>query len=188
MILRTAAEWLTPVKASGMAAYLIASVACAATAVRAADRRASRLAAALCALDVVLLLDMGFNWRWKLNEWLRTGAISHHWYSERSGPQVAVLVCIGAVLVSAGVTLSRRFLSVRGATLAISGALLSIGCWLTEVVSLHQTDAVLFHRAGPLMVVSFVWMIACAMTAVGMWAAGSMKKRVNGTVTKPRHL
>lgn len=172
MMMRTAADWLTPVKASGMAAYLIATLACAAMAVRSADKRVIRLASILCTLDLALLLDMAFDWRWKLYFSLKGRALSHNWYNERSEPQIAALVIIAAIMLVAAAWLGRRFAPIRGAPLAICGALLSVGCWLTEVVSLHATDAVLYHHSGPLMVVSFAWMLASAMTAAGILMAG----------------
>jgi hypothetical protein len=171
MLMRTAAEWLTPVRASGMAAYLTASVACAATVVRAADKRVVRLAALLCALDLALLFDIAADWRWKLYVRLRSDAVSHHWYNQRSGPQIIALLFVGVVLVAAAIWLGTRFASVRGARLAIFGGLLSVGCWLTEVISFHWTDAVLYRSAGPLMIVSFVWILACLMTAAGVLSA-----------------
>ena len=173
MMMRTVAEWLTPVKTSGLAAYLIASVVCAATAVRASQKRLRRFAAALCIIDLGLLLDIAFNWRWKLYDSLKEDAMSHHWYYERSGPQIAALLFLSIVLLVAAVFLSHKFASVRGAPLAVCGSILSIACWLTEIVSLHATDAVLYRSVGPLMVISFVWLLACLMTAVGvLMAAG----------------
>lgn len=177
MMMRTPAEWLTPVKASGMAAYLVASLSCAAVAALATGRRVTRLAAVLCVLDLALLFDIAVDWRWKLYERLRRDAVSLHWYDQRSGPQMAALGCIAVALLIAGVWLGRRFASVRGAVLAIYGALLSIGCWLTEVVSLHAIDAMLYRRIASLMVVSFVWMLASLLTAVGILMAGISSRR-----------
>ena len=171
---RTVAEWLTPVKASGMAAYLIASAACAIGAARAADSRIRRLAAVLCILDIGLLLDIAFNWRWKLYNSLKGDAVNHPWYNQRSGPQMVVLLALAVALIVSAAWLSRRFASARGAPLAICGALLSIGCWLTEVISLHATDAILYRHIGPLMIISFVWILGCAMTAAGIAMASHL--------------
>ncbi|MBV8114246.1 MAG: hypothetical protein JO300_05860 [Silvibacterium sp.] len=181
--MRTAAEWLPPVKASGITAYLIASAACALTAARVPGKRIARLAAVLCALDLAQLLDIAFALRWKIYDVLKSGALRHHWYAERAGPQVAALIVMAAVLLVSGVWLCRRFTSIRGAALAICGGLLSIGCWLAEIISLHATDVILYRRAGPLMVISFVWMLACAMTTAGMLMAGASSFRC---VTKSR--
>lgn len=175
--MRTAGEWLTPVKASGMASYLIASIACALTAARAAGRRVPRLASVLCALDFALFLDITFDLRWRLNAWFKEAAVSHGVYSERSEPQVIALIALAVGLQVLAVWLIRRFALIRGAPLAVCGALLSIGCWLTELISLHAMDAILYRYIGPLMVVSFVWILACAMTVRGILIAGSESLR-----------
>jgi hypothetical protein len=173
MIVRTAAEWFTPVKATGMAAYLIASAVCGLTAARAPGMRVPRLASILCALDFALFVDITFDLRWKFYAWFKGAAIRHNLYSERSEPQVVALIALAVGLLVLAVRLSRRFASIRGAPLAVFGGLLSIGCWLAELISLHAVDAILYRYIGPLMVVCFVWILACAMTVRGILIAGS---------------
>jgi hypothetical protein len=173
MDMRTAAEWLNPVKAVGMGAYFTASTACAVVSVRAASRRISRLAAVLALLHAVLFLDITFDWRWRLYDWLRDQAVALQWYEQRHWPQVGTLLLLAALLGAGMIMARRRFPSPPGAALALDGALLSIGCWAMEVISLHATDTVLYHRTGPLMPVSFVWIVACTMTAAGILRAGT---------------
>ncbi len=177
MMMRTVAEWLTPVKSIGMASYLVASVSCAATAIRGGNGRVTRLAAILCVLDLALLLDIAFNWRWKLYDRLRSDAMSLHWYDERSEFQVLALIFLAILLLFGAFWLRHRFAPIRGATLAICGGLLSIGCWMTEVISLHAIDAVLYRSAGPLLAVAFVWILASAMTTAGILIAGAQPGR-----------
>jgi hypothetical protein len=173
MDMRTAAEWLNPVKAGGMAVYLVAAASCAATAVRTANPRLSRLAALLGLIQAVLLLDIAFDWRWRLYDWLRGEAVAWHWYEERHWPQVVMLVLLAAALISAVIAARRRARSFPGAALAVEGTLLSVGCWMIEVISLHATDSLLYHHVGPLMVISLVWLLACAMVTAGILRAGS---------------
>ena len=172
MEMRTAAEWLNPVRIGGMAAYFVASASCAAVSARAASRRISRLAAILGAFHVVLLLDITFDLRWKLYEWLQGEAVAYGWYDRRHWPQVGMLTILALLLLTGVTIVRRRFASPPGAALAIEGSLLSLGCWATEIISLHSTDAVLYHPAGPLMIISFVWILASAMTTVGIFRAG----------------
>ena len=176
-MMRTAAGWLTPVKASGMASYLVAAAACGFTATRSAGLRVPRLASVLCALDLVLFVDITFDLRWRLYAFYKRGAISHRWYNERAEPQVVALISVAVALLVTATWLCRRFAPVRGAPLAICGALLSIGCWLTELISLHAVDAVLYRHIGPLMLVCYLWILASAMTALGIWKAGSESLR-----------
>jgi hypothetical protein len=171
MLMRTAVAWLTPVKASGLAAYLMASAASAATSIRSDDRRITRLAAILCALDLFLTLDIAFNWRWKLHDQLSSSAMTHNWYDQRSGPQILALAFLAVVLLVAAVAFGRRLSSIRGGRMILCGALISIGCWWTEVISLHAIDAILYRSVGPFMVVCFVWMFAAITTTAGILRA-----------------
>ena len=177
MEMRTAAEWLNPVKAGGIAAYLIASASCGVAAVTTANPRIARLAAALGLLDAVLLLDIAFDWRWRLYDWLRRQAVAGQWYEQRHWPQVVTLVILAMLLLAAVGSARRRFPSPPGAALAIEGALLSAGCWAMEVISLHMTDSLLYHHAGPFMVISFIWLLASSLTSVGILRAAIVSRR-----------
>jgi len=181
MDMRTAAEWLNPVKAVGMASYLVASVACGLAAVRTVNPRISRLAVVLGLIHAGLLLDIAFDWRWRLYDWLRREAVAQHWYEQRHWPQVVVLTFLAALLVG-GISAARhRFLHLPGAALAVDGTLVSIACWMVEVISLHATDSILYHRVGLLMIVSFVWLLACAMVIVGILRAGFKRAEAVGS-------
>ena len=180
MDIRTAAESLNPVKAGGMATYLIASVACGLTAVRTVNPRITRLAVVLGLIQAVLLLDIAFDWRWRLYDLLRSQAEAHHWYEQRHWPQIVVLVTLAAALVAGMAAARRRFRSLPGAALAVEGSLLSIGCWMMEVISLHATDSILYHHVGLLMIISFVWLLTCAMTIAGILKAGFGRAQTAG--------
>jgi hypothetical protein len=172
--MRTVAEWLTPVPASGMAAYLIAAALCGVAWVRARrDKQMARLAVILGILNIGLFFDITFNWRWKLHDLLEHQAMADQWYNQRHWPQVLSLAVLGALLLMGIGVVGRRFSSNGSVLVAIAGALLSVGCWLTQVISLHATDMVLHHRIGPLMIINFVWMLACTMTSIGILKASS---------------
>jgi hypothetical protein len=96
--------------------------------------------------------------------------MADQWYNQRHWPQVWSLAVLGIFLLMGIGVVGRRF-SNGGVLLAIGGAALSIGCWLTEVISLHATDMVLHYGIGPLMMINFVWMLACTMTSIGILKA-----------------
>jgi len=162
-------EWLTPTRASGIAAYGIAVTCCGIAWARTRGARTvSRIAAWLTAIEGILLLDMIFNWRWILHQLFLDFAQRWHEYQLRRLPQVIVVaMLIGILLVGLSSAL-RLFWERIGMLLAVSGALLSLVTWCIEVVSLHQVDAVLYHPIGRLMAVSIVWIAACTMTSVGI--------------------
>jgi hypothetical protein len=162
-------EWLTPTRASGIAAYGVAVTCCGVAWARTRDERIiSRIAAWLTAIECILLLDIIFNGRWILHQLFLDFAQRRHEYQLRRLPQVIVLaMLIGILLI--GLSYALRFFRERiGMLLAVSGALLSLVIWCIDVVSLHQVDAVLYHPIGKLMAVCIVWIAACTMTSVGI--------------------
>jgi len=172
--MRTVAEWLNPVRASGMAVYLIAAALCGVAWVRARrDKQVARLAVILGILNLGLFFDIAFNWRWKLHDLLQGQAMADQWYNQRHWPQVESLAVLGGLLLIGIGVVGRRFSSTPGVVFAIWGALLSIGVWSTEVISLHATDMVLHYSIGPLMIINFLWVLACTMTSIGILKASS---------------
>jgi hypothetical protein len=162
-------EWLTPTRASGIAAYGVAATSCGIVWARAKGSRSVRkIAAWLTAIESALLLDMSVNGRWKLHQLFVNIAQNQHEYGQRRLPQMILITFLLAILF-ASLYLSLRLLRGKpGALLAISGALLSLITWCIEVVSLHQVDAVLYRQVWGGMVVSFVWIAGCLMTSVGI--------------------
>jgi hypothetical protein len=170
--MRTITEWLIPGRIAGMAAYLLAASSCAVAWVRGRrDKRISHLAGVLGLLETALLFDIAFDWRWKLYLLLRDQAMANQWYDYRRGPQIGMLALLAVLLLAAIGFARRRYRSVPGAVLAIAGALLSIACWSTELISLHATDTLLFHHAGPLRIINYLRALACLMTVIGIWKA-----------------
>jgi len=162
-------EWLTPTRASGMAAYGVAVTSCVIVWTRARRaRKIRKIAAWLTAIESVLLLDMIVDGRWVLHQFFVNIAQNQHEYDLRGSPQlIVVTLLIGILLVS--LSFSLRFLRARiGALLAVSGVLLSFITWCIEVVSLHQIDALLYHQVWRFMVVSFIWIAGCLMTSAGI--------------------
>jgi hypothetical protein len=161
--------WLTPTRATGIAAYGVAMICCAiAWAKGRRLRTVSQLAALLTAIEGALVLDMIFNWRWLLHQQLMDFAQRWNEYDLRRSPQRIAIVVLAVVLVL-GLMFTLRVLRGRaGALLAVSGVLLSLVLWCTEVVSLHAVDHVLYHFLGPWMLVSLVWVCAGLATSVGI--------------------
>jgi hypothetical protein len=161
--------WIGPTRASGLVAYATAFTCCGIAWIRTkAGRRTSRLAAVLMLIESALLLDMAFNWRWKLHQALIDFAMRKHEYAQRGLPQLFVVTLLGALLLL-GWFVAWRFFRGRGTTLlAVSGALLSLVVWCIEVVSLHAVDHVLYYSVGGVMAVSLLWILSCSMTSIGI--------------------
>jgi hypothetical protein len=162
-------EWLTPTRATGIAAYGVAMACCGIAWARTRRRRTiSQLTALLTVIEGALVLDMVFSWRWVIHQELMDLARRWNEYEIRRSPQL-IAMAILAVLLLVGLISALRILRGRaGALLAVSGVLVSLVLWCTEVVSLHALDHVLYHLLGPWMVVSLVWVFASLMTSVGI--------------------
>jgi hypothetical protein len=164
----TTQEWLNPTRATGLMAYGTALTCCGIAWIRTKTRRASQLAAVLMLIESALLLDMAFNWRWKLHQALMDFAIRKHEYGQRGLPQLFVVALLGALLLFGWFVAWRSF-RCRGTTLlAVSGALLSLVVWCIEVVSLHAVDIVLYYSVDGVMAVTLLWLLSCTMTSIGI--------------------
>jgi len=170
--------WLSPTRATGIAAYGFALACCGLVwATAKGDRVVSRLAALLTFMEGALFLDIVFNWRWILHQALMDEAMRRHLYGTRRGPQEIVLGVL-VVLFAFSIFLSLRLLINRaGALLAAIGGLLSIVLWCTEVISLHYVDSITEHQFGKLMAISLMWLLASLITSIGILAEARASKR-----------
>jgi hypothetical protein len=162
-------EWLTPTRATGMIAYGITFSCCILASVWAkGDRAKSRLAKILAFFEALLFLDIVLNLRWILHQFFMDEAARLALYASRRGPQAVVLVVLVLLFLLGVRVVSQEFRGRRGAFLAVSGTLFSLILWCTEVISLHAVDHILYRPIGQWMSVCFLWVIACAMTSIGI--------------------
>jgi hypothetical protein len=162
-------EWLTPTRASGIAAYALAVTSCGIVWARSRGAWSVRkIAAWLTVIESALLLDMITDGRWILHQLFVDTAQNQHEYDLRRLPQAILITFLLTVLFVSLYFSLRLFRARIGALLAVSGALFSLTTWCVEVVSLHQVDAVLYHPVWRFMVVSLVWIVGCLMTSVGI--------------------
>jgi hypothetical protein len=162
-------EWLSPTRATGIAAYAVAAT-CSGIA-WARERRVqaiSSLAASLTAIESLLLIDMIVNIRWILHDMFATAAQRRHEYNLRHLPQLLFVAILVGILLAGLISTARLYSARIGAALAVSGALLSVITWCVEVVSLHQVDAILYYQVGNLMAVSLIWVVASLLTSIGI--------------------
>ena len=161
--------WLTPTRIIGLASTLFAAIACCVAWTKNREfPQVHRLSAALVLVEAALLVDMAINGRWLIHQWIDEQAIAGGSYNHRGGPQIAGLAILCTVtLVGLGVAFA-LFRGRRGALLASIGALISLGFWCVEVISLHSVDAVLYDMTFGVMPITMVWIISSLMTGVGI--------------------
>jgi hypothetical protein len=167
--METEMTWLSPSRAVGLSAQFLATTSCFIAWVKSHRKsQSSRLAGWLTVFEALLLADIAFDWRWGLYTFLKDKAAAYGVYEMRRGPQaVALLILAGisAVLIA----MAARLLAGRtGAFFAAVGAILSLGSWCSEMISLHTTDALLYLHTGPFMLINYLWVVACVVTSVGI--------------------
>ena len=163
-------EWLSPTRTAGLVAYTVSSLACAARWAHCRrNRLPSRAFGAFAAVQLGLLLDMAFDWRWKLHDFWMREAMASGVYDRRRLPQMLALglLALGASLASAAILYRCR--RRVGVALAMTGTLLSVGLWCSESISLHLMDRVFYHQVGKVMLVSLLWVALAALTCLGVW-------------------
>lgn len=171
----SAFEGLSATRVVGLAAYACAVAGCA---WRWRDgrrwegqRRAGSAGAfgVLAVVQMVLLLDIAFNLRWKLHEFFMQEAMSHGLYAMRRPPQRFALWILAGVATLGCALIVSRFYHRRGVALAVTGTLLSVTLRCAEVLSYHGLDAVLYHTVGRVMLVSAFWAGLTLLTLAGVW-------------------
>jgi len=166
-------EWFSPTRITGLTAYTCAMVACAVESVKC--RRAGvpfRVFTILTGIQFVLLLDMAFDWRWKIHEFWMREALDLKLYDQRRPPQLLALAALGLILVLGCVLVWRQFRQRPGVSLALTGSLFSVELWCCECLSYHFVDVVLYRTVGKLMAITLVWIGLAAVTCLGAWMDG----------------
>jgi hypothetical protein len=126
----------------------------------------------LAALQLFLLMDVVFNWRWELHDFWMQRAIALGVYGDRRMPQSVTIGVISLVSALAFVWIWRRFRGRTGAALALTGTLLSSAVWCFEWISFHWVDRVFYRMVGGVMLVSLVWICLAIVTCLGAWLEG----------------
>jgi hypothetical protein len=161
--------WMSPTRLTGLACYLMSAIICGLIFRR--ERLSShsfRLSAGLAVLEVGLCFDLLLSGRLVVHDFLEQAAINNHLYGSRSEVQIPA-----PVLLALGVAMSVGYIVVRfrrrlGAALAFCGALLAVGCWFSEVISLHSLDAFYYAELGGVMRVAYLWLLCSLMMALGV--------------------
>jgi len=161
---------ILPTQEAGIASHLLGTAACGVAWI--SSRGKSRLATMLGLLELFLLFDAIFDWRWSLHGFLVKIAVQLTVYDERTLPQVLLTALLGSVTLVAAVTTIRHIWERPGASLAICGGLISAEFWAIEVISLHAIDSILERKVGPMLIIASVWIVSSALVIVGvLWDA-----------------
>jgi hypothetical protein len=129
--------------------------------------RVARTILIVTLIELFFCMDMVFEWRLALHALGAGFFIERNLYADRHSIQAPLLVAL-AVLLCAGLAgVFRRFRGSPGLLIAVAGVAMSLTLWLVEIISMHETDAVLYYFIHGLMVIAFLWILACALTFAG---------------------
>jgi hypothetical protein len=173
-------EWFSPTRMVGLAAYLISTAACVSRSMR--DRRegvSARVFVVLSWIQFALLLDIVFDWRWRIHDFWMREAQGRRLYDQRRPVQLIALVILGSGAGLALLLIGRQFRGKLGAAIAAGSTLLAAGLWCCECLSYHFVDAVLYRLVGKVMIISLVWISLAAVTCFGAWLDGARRRRRN---------
>ncbi len=159
-----------PTQVAGLLAFASSALACA----WAAWRDSRRAWAVLAAVHAVLWFDILLNTRHRLHDWVNTGLRAVGAYDNRAVLQVLLLVAALGVLVVAAVFIWRSRRRANSAVLATIGL---IALMLTEAISWHLIDRVLYTHLGPLLLVGYAWLLGAAVV---VWSALRQVGRIHG--------
>ena len=163
-------DWISWTRVLGLVSYTVPILMCAFGLSR--RRRVGtkgRILAVVAGVQLALLLDMTFNWRWLLHEvWMQEAAAFHVYEFRRTPQLISLVVLVGLVSGSVGLAIY-RLRRRPGVALAVAGTVCSIGVWCAETLSYHFLDAVLYRMVGSVMAVAFVWLGLSSVTGLGLW-------------------
>jgi hypothetical protein len=164
------ANGLSATRILGLVAYVIALTVCV---VKARSERPvtgwRRIYLVLSLAQLVLLLDIAFDWRWKLHDLFMHAAMADDVYGQRHMPQRLALVLVAAVAAGVAAWVMSKLRTRRGVGLAAAATVLSVALHGVEMISYHGMDAILYRMAGGVMVVSFLWAALAFITCAGVW-------------------
>jgi hypothetical protein len=123
--------------------------------------------AALGALYALAAVEVVADWRHRLSVDVGNLLRSAGAYADRRLPQALLIILVVLLMLLLARSIARR--RGRRSWLAIAAAAATAILFLIEAVSLHWLDLAVYHRAGPLMIIGWLWLLsgfaACAAAA-----------------------
>lgn len=151
---------------AGLVAFAPASLA-AALACRSGGRsraHATGTWAAVAAIHAVLAVEVLARTRYLVGEGVREWLQRGGFYSERRPAQASALLILAALAALVMIQLMRTAPSWPSA-LARAAAVIVAALFIGETVSLHAIDGILYHPAGPMLLIGWLW-LACGSTTL----------------------
>ena len=147
----------------GIVAFFGAALACATAAFRKREGRKVWITLAFMHLAFSIEVLVGF--RHRVHNLAVSGLLADGIYGQRAEIQLPLIGLLGLVLAAVAVMILTRLRNANARQkLAVALAAALVALFTIETVSLHAIDAILYRPVGPIMLIGWIWLAACAAT------------------------
>jgi hypothetical protein len=147
----------------GMATFAGGALACALAA--RAQRPSGRIWWALAGMQALFALEVLAGLRYQAHLLVNVLLREHDWYNGRTPLQLGLLgVALGG---TAAITRALASRVDRSIALVLAGTALAWATMLTEAISLHRIDALIYAPLGPVKTIAALWLCAGALVILG---------------------
>lgn len=105
-------------------------------------------------ISLFFCLECVMSWRHQFHVAMKVAMGSY--YAERLPLQIA-LIAGGAILAIIIATILLRTIRDRPTRVAMTGTLMATALFALETISLHEIDAILYSRIGPVLLIAWIW-------------------------------
>jgi hypothetical protein len=154
-----------PTQLLGLAAFASATIAC----IFAIRNRPSEARAwiVLAIVNAVFFAEILFGIRHHLHEIAVSLLLSVGLYASRTDLQYGLIVASAAIPIGAALLLSliRRLRKPRP-IIATFASFSVLSLFAVEAISLHRIDEIFYQEIGPVLLIGWLWCVACAATVL----------------------
>jgi hypothetical protein len=155
-----------PTQLVGVIAFGGATIACLFATFR-RDARDGGVWFVIALINSVFLLEILMGFRHRIHDVGSSILMADGTYGNRGPLQeiVIFLLAATAVVVATIILTQCRFATTSG-RLAASVSIAVLALFAIEAVSLHALDAVFYRPIGPILLIGWIWLVACAVTTI----------------------
>ncbi len=178
-----AAATLNATQWTGILAFTMAALACAATALRRGGAWP-----ALAAMHLVFAVEVAVGWRHRLHDAVNRLLQAHGAYADRAPAQIAALGVVSLLALGLLGALLRASVGQRSiaARAAAAATLMSAFLFIVETISWHTTDAALYAAWGAERAIAFAWLALAGTVAISAWQAARVAVSAGRDASKGR--
>jgi len=161
---------LNPTQWTGVVVFGCAALLCA----RAASISKVGAWGWIAVISFFCLLETVFGWRHRLHDFVISIIAPHGWYPSRRPFQALLLAILLVLFGLVASSLLKLWRKDRKAAVAAFSCLSALCLFLSEAISLHAVDAMLYRPIGPVLAIGWMWVLLASVT---IFMAGTTRAR-----------